>query len=169
MARQNRGYVKAKKLWIGVGSHTTDMTASGTSKGVGFTFTSPQTILRILGEYIIAPTAGAMTAGDNAFITVAMGVFSADAFNAGSGSLPDPAAEEGYPWLFWRQHAIWFGVTGEDPSAAGGSLRSTIDVKSMRKVTANQLLGVVVQYEDVVGTPLMTISFAGTRVLTTLH
>jgi len=168
MARQNFRYQKKEKLWVGVGSSHHAFTTAAVQTGSAFQFTSPQTILRILGEYIIGPTS-VPAALDEAFVTVAIGVFSSDAFTLGESAMPDPVTEEGYPWLYWRQHAFFFDEAVVDPSSAMGSVRTVVDVKSMRKVTANQSLGVVVQYVNEVGSPPLHVTFAGTRVLTTVH
>ncbi len=122
------------------------------------------TVLRMLGEYIIVPTA-VPVALDNADVTVAIGVVSSDAFAAGAGSLPDPGAEPEYPWLYWASHPLFFPSADATAGGAGISVRRGFDVKSMRKIKPRETLVLVGQYANVVGDPPLTLSIANTRVL----
>ncbi len=172
MARDFRraGYVKKEKLWLGIGSSNQAFTANATVVGTGITFSSPQTILRMIGGYRLGPTGdAAMVSLDRAEICVAIGVFSSDAFALGATAMPDPISEEGYPWLYWRNHQLFFPTTATDPNTRQASLSVDFDIRSMRKITANQTLGVVGQYMDNNGTPSLTWTMDAIRVLTTLH
>jgi len=142
---------------------TTAFTAdSSTVIGSGFTPGLAATILRMLGEYVITPTS-APTTNDEARVTVAIGVISADAVAANAA--PDPGLEPDYPWLFWASHALRFASTATDPNSAGASVRAGFDIRSMRKMKPRETLIAVAEYEDFVGAPPLTLSWAAVRVL----
>ena len=126
--------------------------------------TMPGTILRMLGEYVIFPTS-APAAGDEATLTVGIGIVSTDAFNAGSGSVPEPRNDSFYPWLYWASHMLAFSGTGTDPSQAGGSVRKVFDIGSMRKVKPGESLVLVGEYVNITGNPPLTLAVGDTRVL----
>ncbi len=167
MAR-NFGTQRKAKLWAGIPTTLLGLTADNTFLGGSLAFTSPQTVLRMLGEYVIGP-ASAVVAGDDVEITVALGKVSTDAFALGASAVPDPNGEPEYPWLYWKQHVFTFPTTSGDPSAATGSVRQSYDIKTMRKFTARESLVWVINYGDLGGAPPMTLVLGQTRVLTTLH
>jgi len=167
MAR-NFGTQKKAKLWLGLPGGQTGMTADGTFIESALAFTSPQTVLRMIGEYTIVPVATPVAA-DAVVITVAIGKVSSDAFAVGATAVPDPGDEPGYPWLYWASHALKFPTADADPSGMGGTVRRSFDVRTMRKFTAQESLIWVFEYADLTGAPAMTIALGETRVLTTLH
>ena len=171
MARHFTRSQKKSKLWGAVpafssGSISADVLLAGNS----LAFTSPQTVIRMLGEYIITPTV-APAAGDRATWTVGLAKVSTDAFALGATALPNPASPRDFPWLYWAEHA--FALEVADLSVAsqglGSVLRHSFDVRSMRKFTANESLGLVVEYTNFGGNPPMRFFSASTRVLTTIH
>ena len=169
MARQFSRSTRMDKGWNGIARTSVALTSSGTSIGNGIgpaeaIFGPQATLLRSLIEYTVAPTS-APTALDNVTIALGLGVFSSDAFTLGASALPDPGAEPQYPWVYWREHSLFFADTSADPSSQGASVRVTADVRSMRKIKQSQVLGWVFQYTDVVGAPPITISLSTTRVL----
>ncbi len=121
------------------------------------------TVIRMLGEYIIGPRI-APVAQDEAAITLAIGVVSTDAFTVGGSAMPDPADAD-FPWMFWASHSFFFGTTTVDPSSSQASLRRSFDVRSMRKMKAQESLVFVVQYVDIAGAPPLKVNLAQTRVL----
>ncbi len=164
MARQFAGR-KQGKVWTVLAGISQSMTANATFLGGTFNSSVPFTVLRMLGEYIIAPTdGGTFVAGDAAGITVGIGVVSTDA--VGAGALPDPASEPEYPWLYWASHVV-FLVDNSIASQVGlaGSVRANYDIKTMRKVSPRQSLKVSVDYSDLTGTPPLTVVLGQTRVL----
>ena len=168
MADRTRG-PRRQKIWSGIPGVTLPLTTAGTSVGGGLAFTAAETILRMLGEYVIVHT-GTITAGDSCTIFVGIGVVSSDAFaDVGASAMPDPGSEPQYPWLYWGEHKFFYPSAGA-PLAADGNLlvRQRIDVKSMRKISPRQTLATVIQYSDVAGTPPMQVLFAQTRVLIAL-
>ncbi len=161
-------YQKKAKLWVGAGGGTQAFTGSATVIIGNHAFTSPQTVLRMLWEYTIAPTA-APTAGDRAEIAVAVAKVSTDAFTAGAASMPDPVTEEGFPWLYWASHPFFFRDTTLDSNSRATNLRHTIDIRTQRKFSSDQSLVIIAQYFDGNGNPPLTIVGGGMRILTTLH
>ncbi len=122
------------------------------------------TVMRMLGEYAIMPSA-ATVALDSVLITVGIGVFSTDTVTAGASAVEDPGARPDFPWLFWASHPLRFGGTSTDPNALASSVRHRFDIRSMRKMKPRQSLVMVGQYANVAGNPPITVSVAGTRVL----
>ena len=139
---------------------TADATLLGGSNSPGVS----STVLRMIGEYVITPTAPP-AALDSVTIFLGIGVISLDAFNAGAGSVPDSGGEPNYPWLFWACHDFFFATTTADPKTESGSLRRAFDIRSMRKMKAGQTLAFIVQYANNVGNPPMTVQLCSTRVL----
>ena len=167
MANQFGGRRQSKQ-WEGLPGNVVSMTIGATVLFSSFTGGIPFTILRMLGEYVITPDA-APTAQDNADITVAIGVVSADAAALGSAAMSDPAQEPEYPWLYWAMHPFFFVGAETDPNSAASSVRRSFDIRSMRKLKPRESLALVVQYEDVAGAPALQICAGKTRLLMGLH
>ncbi len=166
---RGRGGPRLAKQWDSIPSIVIAFTATATQLGGSLAATASQTILRMMGEYTITPTA-APTAGDIAIVGVGIGVVSTDAFAAGAGSVPDPTAEADYPWLYWAAHPIGRAVDASvDPANETSLLRHAFDVKSMRKMKPRESLILVADYVDLVGAPPLTLVVAQTRVLLGLH
>ena len=139
------------------------ITADATFIPSGFlNFTIPATVLRARGAFKVAFLGGLQIA-DEVEIVVGLGIFSSDAVAAGAGSLPDPAAEGEYPWLWYG--AILLHSGGVDEEATWAQARVDVDTKAMRKVKPGQSLAWVAQYVDIVGTPSVRVMFDRTRVL----
>ncbi len=166
MANGRHG-ARRQKIWSSVPGIFLNLTGAGTSIGGSLGFNTADTVIRMLGSYTIAPTS-APVAGDAADIAVALGVISSDAFAAGAGSVPDPADEPEYPWLFWRHQTLHFPTTSADPSVASGSVRDSFDIRSMRKLKPRESLAWVIQYVDIGGVPPLSVSLDPTRVLLAL-
>ncbi len=160
----NRTGPRRNKQWSFIPGFLQAFSADTTIGPAAFSFVDHTTVFRMLGEYIIAPTS-APTALDRADVTVAIGVVSIDAFTAGGASLPDPAGNPEYPWLYWRSHPFHAGSTDSDVGGSGLSTRVPFDIKSMRKISPSQSLVFVGQYADVNGTPPLTWSAGITRIL----
>ncbi len=173
MARPRHGVVvvtpKRRKQWTAIPGIVLTQAADATLLGASLAFgEGGNTVLRMRGEYTIVPGSTAPVAADRVKITLALGVISSDAFAAGAASVPDPAGEPEYPWLYWAEHTFEFGSNSLDPSSAGASLRQAFDVKSMRKFSPGQSLAWISQYTDLAGTPSVRVSFGQTRVLLAL-
>ncbi len=155
------------KIWSAIPGISLALTASGTSLGGSISFATADTVLRMMGQYIITPTS-APAALDNARVVVAIGVVSSDAFAAGSASVPDPAGEPEYPWLYWADHPLFFSTSTTDPNSGASTLRHSFDVRSMRKLKPRESLAMIVEYADIVGAPPLQFSTGQTRVLIAL-
>jgi len=172
MSNGHRGRsAKQAKTWDVLPSIEFNFTGSATVGLVALNFTLPQTVLRMLGEYVISPTDGAtFTAGDAISMVVGIGVVSTDAFGVGGASLPDPAGEPEFPWLFWKSHRLFIhSNTDSAVQSRAASLRYGFDIRSMRRVKPRESLAFIWQYVDSTGAPLYTASVGHTRVLLGLH
>ena len=142
-----------------------DFTGDATSIVGSFGFTSPETVVRLMGEYIVGAAGAPPTAGDAATITVGIGVVSTDAAAVGASAMPDPETEPEYPWLFWASHPLWFPTAGNIGNNLMGGARHWFDVKSQRKLKPRESLVCVVQYGDISGTPPVRYQTGGARLL----
>ena len=159
-----------RKHWVGQVGTAVNMTASATNLlqqvggtgGLGDAFT----VLRMLGEYVIFPTA-APEAGDESEVCVGIGVVSSDAATVGNAAMPDPCDEPEYPWLYWASHSIGYSGTAVNENLGSGVVRVSFDIKSMRKIKPSESLVSIVQNAPVgsAGSPPMTIVVGGLRVL----
>ncbi len=151
-----------QRAWNAIPAIFLDFTADATVLGGSLAFNAPTTVVRMIGEYHLTPTA-APTATDECILAVGIGIVSSDAFAAGAGSVPDPSGESEYPWLYWASHPFFFAGTGT--TGAGFNFRHRFDIKSMRKVKPRESLAMIWQYVDNAGTPAMTAAIGETRCL----
>ena len=169
MARGDHG-PRQSKLWASILGNNQSITADGTFGGAGLPFIQPETILRMIGDFLIVPTpGGTFVEDDQVDMTVGIGVMSSDAFAVGNTAIPDPAGEPQFPWLYWKAFSFIMEDATPSPSAWQTSIRVDFDIRSMRKVTARQTLFTCVEYVDVVGAPPMDMLWSQTRVLLGLH
>jgi len=154
---------RMRKQWSAIAHGTADFTTNAVTvvSGIGG---SPFTVLRMIGEYVLDPTA-APGVNDECIISVGIAVISDDAFVTGSTAVPEPGTDPGYPWLYWGSHVMSYRTTGLDPAAPGAGARIAFDVKSMRRLVAAQTLALIVQYEDVAGAPPTSFTIGNVRVL----
>ena len=159
---------RRRKEWAFTPIISNAFTANATFLGGRIAFTGGgHTVLRMLGEYTLAPTS-ATAALDEAFVTYAIAVISSDAFEVGITGVPDPSEEPEFPWLYWAQHPLFYAGTTSDPSTAGSTVRHSFDVRSQRKIGPRQSLAVIAQYVNSVGNPPITLSIGAVRVLLAL-
>ena len=159
---------RRRKEWTASETATeADLSADGTTLFSRTDFTETRTILRILGEYIIAPTAAPVD-GDGVSINVSFGIVSTDAATVGSAAMPDPIAEPGFPWLYWMSHPLFFRSTTVQEALGTGVVRIPLDIRSMRKVKPRESLVSVVEYFNLGGTPPITVQVGQVRVLLAL-
>ncbi len=167
---QHRGSNRMTKQWTSLGGivNSSFNSASTNVAAAILNFTEAQTVLRMIGEYVIGPDAtSAPVVGDTATLGVAIGVFSTDA--ASITAVPDPLAEPEYPWLYWKAHTLNFETTSVDPSTAQSSVRQSFDIRSMRKVKPRESLAMVIEYQSGGGDPTLLFSPSFTRVLVAVH
>jgi len=165
MARRSfGGGTRMSKGWDGISGSLQGFAADGTAILGTLPFTSPGTILRIIGEYAIGLN-GAPTAGDVATVSVGIAVVSSDAAIAGATALPEAFGDQPYPWLYWASHAMHFRTTTEDPSSQQSSGRFSIDVKSMRKVKDRETVVWIADYFNFNGDPPLAVAASALRIL----
>lgn len=158
---------RKEKEWACIPSFVQAMTANATFATGALAFASSATVMRMLGEYVITPTA-APGAGDQVKVTIGIGKVSTDAATAGAGSLPDPAEECEYPWLYWAEHSFLFSGTQSERDGGAGVVRVPFDIRSMRKFKPRESLVFIFQYTDIVGAPPLTFLGSQTRTLIAL-
>jgi len=162
---------KRRKEWQSISSSELALTANGTSVGGGLTqLTGGTTIVRVRGEILIRLTpGGTFAAGDDALITIGLGVFNADAFTLGATAMPEPSDDVEFPWMWWHQTRLGaFSNSAESTSSIVVADRVKVDCKAMRKVPLITIMGWVVQYEDVSGAPPVSVGINRMRVLAAL-
>ena len=164
MARARNFSQRKTKSWFGIVGSSHPFTTDDTDFGNGFSTSLTTTIMRMFGEYIISPTS-APAALDTCRIGIGIAIVSSDAFTLGETAAPDPSVEFGYPWLYWRDHPMFFPSTTVDVANLAASVRVSYDVKGMRKIRADQTLAHVIQYQDITGAPPVTVVMGGTRLL----
>ena len=152
------------KEWNGTLVSLAAFTVNATSLGGLLAFAIPGTILRMIGEYVIQPTA-APTNLDLAFVAIGIGIVSTDAATLGATAMPDPSDEPEFPWLYWQEHALRYNGVDPEAANAGASVRRSFDIKSMRRFKPGQSLAVISQYVDNVGAPPLTFVCSRVRVL----
>jgi len=156
------------KQWTSMSGNTTLFTSDSTAIQGSVAFVEAQTILRMLGEYVIGPDAtAAPTAGDRVSINVGIAVVSSDA--AVVTAVPEPGGEARYPWLYWANHPIIFegnSVVPDDPRA---TRIVKFDIRSQRKVKPSESLVLITEYEDGNGAPSVLVTVGRTRVLVAIH
>ncbi len=136
------------KSWDGIPGIELGLAGAQTALGGSLAFNIPATILRLRGELLFVLDGAAESA--SIFVTVALGVISSDAFAAGSGSVPDPAAEAEYPWMYWSTVALInqssdTAATAGEQNQVGQAYRLQFDSKAMRKVKPGQSLAWIVE------------------------
>jgi len=177
MANGNRGSrgsgQRLAKQWDSMPGISLSLTAEGTLSAGNLPATASQTVLRMLGEYVIGST-GVATAQDECFVTVGIGVIATDLAAIGGAGLPDPSGEPEFPWLYWASHNVFFptavsGTAGQGDQSRLGSFRTGFDIKSMRKMKPRESLIFITQYVDIQGLPPLRVGIGTTRVLLGLH
>ena len=152
------------KEWNAIPGISLVVGSDNTFLGGGLSPGTSATVLRMLGEYVIAPRTSPV-AIDEAQVVIGIGVISGDAFAAGAASVPDPGGEPEYPWLYWASHSLFFGSTQVDPASDAASLRAKFDIRSMRKMKPRETLAFIVQYININGNPDLKLLIGATRVL----
>jgi len=160
------GGVRKNKQWSSIPGVQLNLTSAGTSGAASLPFTSPFTVMRMLGGFMVGPTnGGAFSAGDAMTLAFAIGVVSTDAVAAGAGSLPDPAGEPDFPWLYWKEATIFLQTATPAPGLGAHVERVSFDIRSMRKLKPRESLASIVQYVDISGVPPVNVQINQTRVL----
>ncbi len=157
---------RMQKDWFGIAQSASGLTGSTTVLLAALISLQAQTVIRMIGEYVISPTpGGTFVAGDRVEIALGIAVVSSDAAALGSTAMPDPIGDEAYPWLFWASHKLIFAGASPGGDEITAHVRRSFDIKSMRKMKADQDLVLVAQYVDLVGAPPITVDTGTVRVL----
>ncbi len=167
MARQFTRGRPSVKQWQSMSGLSAQIGAAATVGGGILGFAQAATIIRMIGGYGVAVRATPV-AGDISSVTVAIGVVSSDAAAVGASALPDPLGEPEYPWLYHRDHSLFFADGSIDPHSALGSFRTEFDIRSMRKIKPRESLVAVIQVASS-GDPPLQFEMDLTRVLTIVH
>ena len=154
MARGGRATsgVRQRKHWAGSSQISQSVTANSTFLMATAAINDPVTILRTLGEVLVALAQTGVVAGDQVFVTIGLGLFSSDAVAVGPTAVPEPSDEAEFDWLWWYGIHL-FAKTGGSGADISQVSRVRLDSKAMRKVKPGTTLALVGQYEDGIGTP----------------
>ena len=140
--------------------------STGNTGGSQLAFSSPATILRMRGRFIVGFDE-TMVLGDKARVGFGIGVISTDSATLGATALPDPLGDPEFPWLWWYEVNMITAASGDVSSRAFGMANQVVefDSKAMRKIKPSQSLVLVFETGDTVGNPTIEMSMAQTRVL----
>ena len=135
----------------------------GTAQGsVGFQVLVPAlTLVRTRGIFsAVVTVAGASTA----IIQGAMGIIvaSGESFAAGLVSLSTPMDDIERAWVVWQPFSVYADVGGAITEAAGTAAfsREAVDSRGMRKMKVNDVLSVVFEATQLVGTTGTVVKFS---------
>ena len=152
------------KQWTFTPALSQDLTGAQTFLATGsVAFGIPGTILRVRGQLRATLGTSGLTALDACNIVLGLALLSTDAVDAGVGSVPDPAAEGEYPWLWYEQ--MMFRSSGGSALEVGATIVMTLDTKAMRKFKPGESLTLVGQYVNTAGNPLVHFDAGRMRVL----
>ncbi len=141
LPRQTR---QRSKIWND-GPITTELTV--TTNGVtvwttGQTALGGVTIARIHGIVTFSLIA-ATAIGDGFAGAMGIGIVTADAFAAGSGSMPSPTGDQDWGgWIFHKHFDVHASTSteGDGQNALSNYQRMEIDTKAMRKMAPNETI-----------------------------
>ncbi len=153
------------KQWSATPALVSTVSTDGTALGGGLDFVVPATILRIRG-FVQAIFDATMQAGDLMILTYGIAIISTDAFNAGSGSVPDPSGDPEYPWMWWGQMRLQaFVAAGHEGGWGPTGQRLEVDTKAMRKIKPSETLTTVFQRTGTAGAPATDVTIGQMRTL----
>ena len=170
MANRHGGGNRQRTEWFGTGSSRVSMTADGIFLASGaLVATTRETIRRIRGV-IFYSLSGMLSANDRCIVASGIGIVSTDASVAGAASMPDPAVDIDYPWLWWRERTFWAPGVMTNATWDQGTLGAAgevveVDSKAMRIIRPGQSLVWIFQYVNGTGTPPVDVEVASHRIL----
>ena len=145
-------------------SNTTITSATTAAQATGLVFSLNSTILRVRG-HVQAFFDNTKQAGDTIDLTFGLAVLNSDAFSAGAASLPDPAGDVSFPWMWWGSMSLRGDVAASEEAWGLTAQRLEVDTKAMRRVTPADTLLMIVQSTAVAGAPATLVQFGALRVL----
>ena len=108
---------------------------------IGFEFATPLTIQRIRGNFAVHINFDA--ASSSGIVGLGLIIASADAFTAGSASVPSPLDDLDSSWI-WHELVVFGPTVGAEVATSLDQYRSgMIDSKAQRKVHPNDVLAFV--------------------------
>ena len=156
------------KQWNAAPGLISSIGSDATILGGGLAFTFPATLLRFRG-YVSAMLDETQQVGDLIVVTFGLAIITSDAFTAGSGSVPDPATEPEFPWIWWKEMRLdSFATltTAIGPAGYGpASQRYEVDSKAMRKIKPGETLCMIIQTTNAAGAPATLLDIGQLRVL----
>ena len=111
------------------------------------------TIVRIRGLLHIAMDRSAEVAEDKAVITYGIGLMEGRAVTVGIASLPKPATDSEWGWMWIGSSTIATPTTLTEDEGGARFQRTVIDSKSMRKAGPGEVLVLVTEVTSITGTP----------------
>ena len=156
------GGTRQRKHWAGSDTSQVQFTGAATGIVATLSLTDPLTILRTLGEVLIAPTGGGTFAtADIAHVTFGLGVVSTDALAVGASAMPDPFDEADFDWLWWYHATLAYPLAGAFVGLASESVRVELATKAMRKIKGHgEALVLLAQYISISGNPPVDVTGA---------
>ena len=129
-------------------------------RAISSTFGAASTLFRVRGEMMLTLDDAAI--GEAVALAAGLIIATGEALTAGAASLPNPDTDGGADWL-WHGYLLAM-VQAQSNDNEGAVARLTIDSKAMRKVKAGQQLGLIVNAENLAGTPACDVVY-GIRAL----
>ena len=152
------------KQWTSIPGIDLLASTNVTLLGGSLAFLIPATILRCRTN-VYAAFDGTQQGSDRLDVTYGLGIVSTDAFAAGAGSVPDPASEPEFPWLWWYSQALRSELASAENVWGVSAQFVEMDTKAMRKVKPGESLIWVVETSAAAGAPATDILIQQTRVL----
>ncbi len=152
------------KSWSSLLSVVQSISSDSTVLGSSLAFAIPATILRCRGQIAVGMDESKQV-NDTCKLAFGLAMISTDAFAAGAGSVPDPAGEADFPWLWWYEVHLNNFVAAASESGGLYQVRIELDSKAMRKVKPGESLAFITQYVDITGAPIVDLLQSQIRVL----
>ena len=111
------------------------------------------TIARMRGAMHVQMDRSAEVAEDKALVTYGIAMLEGRAVAAGVASLPTPATNGDFPWMWIGTATIASPTTLTEDEGAMRFERTLIDAKAMRKAGPGELLVMVTEVTSITGTP----------------
>ena len=131
--------------WIGPADQGfVSVASAGAILLFNFAITEPVTVVRVRGQVAIEM---ANAANLNVIGAIGMVIVSAEAFAAGVASVPEPFSNADWGgWFVWRSFSYRMAV-GDQTGFRVISRDFEIDSKAMRKVSPNEVIVMVVEFQ----------------------
>ena len=153
------------KQWDAAPGLLTSFTGNQSALSGGLSFTQPATLLRFRGYVSAFMGESGATVADRMIMTFGLMIMSTDAFTAGPASLPDPATEPEFPWIWWNELGLHTEVASGAEAWGVQALRIELDSKAMRKIKPGETVALIVQSTNQVGAPVVEVDIGQLRVL----